>query len=61
MAQITNSISFKNAIIDLENNQIIELNKDTEQQYSLSEVFSRFHDKYVSLTIKENSELGFEG
>lgn len=34
MAQITNSISFKNAIIDLENNQIIELNKDTEQQYS---------------------------
>ena len=61
MAQITNSISFKNAIIDLENNQIIELNKDTEQQYSLSEVFSRFQDKYVSLTIKENSELGYEG
>ncbi|QYG30002.1 YonK family protein [Mammaliicoccus sciuri] len=60
MAKITNSVAFKNATVSLADNEIIEITKDAEHKYSLSEVLDRFEGKFVSITIKEDSELGAE-
>lgn len=60
MAKITNSVAFKNATVSLADNEIIEVTKEDEVKYSLSEVLNRFEGKFVSLTIKEDSELGAE-
>ena len=42
MAKITNSVAFKNATVSLADNEIIEVTKDAEYKYSLSEVLERF-------------------
>ncbi|WP_415408920.1 YonK family protein [Staphylococcus agnetis] len=57
MAKITNTINFKNAIIDLPNNTITEFTKDSEATYKLSDILDRFAEKYVTITIKEDTEL----
>ncbi|MDK1672899.1 YonK family protein [Staphylococcus saprophyticus] len=60
MAKITNSVAFKNALIDLSTNTIVEVTKDSEFTYSLSDVLNRFEGKYVAITIKEDAELGID-
>ncbi|EKI4463997.1 YonK family protein [Staphylococcus delphini] len=57
MAKLTNTVSFKNAVIDLENDTITEVTKDTESTFKLSEIIARFEDKYVSFSIKEDTEV----
>ncbi|MEJ7218464.1 YonK family protein [Staphylococcus gallinarum] len=57
MAKITNAVAFKNAIIDLADNSVTEITKDTEIKYSLADVLNRFEGKYVSFTIKEDAEF----
>lgn len=56
MAKLTNTVSFKNAIIDFENDTITEVTKDTESTFKLSEIINRFENKYVSFSIKEDTE-----
>ncbi|HDK5689035.1 TPA: YonK family protein, partial [Staphylococcus pseudintermedius] len=46
MAKLTNTVSFKNAIIDFENDTITEVTKDTESTFKLSEIINRFENKY---------------
>ncbi|EGQ4065579.1 YonK family protein [Staphylococcus pseudintermedius] len=57
MAKLTNTVSFKNAIIDFENDAITEVTKDTESTFKLSEIINRFENKYVSFSIKEDTEV----
>ncbi|ELJ9052756.1 YonK family protein [Staphylococcus pseudintermedius] len=57
MAKLTNTVSFKNAIIDFENDTITEVTKDTESTFKLSEIINRFENKCVSFSIKEDTEV----
>lgn len=59
MAKLTNSISISKCDINLAENKITEYNSKGEFQgeFKLDEVLSRFEDKIVSLTIKEDTEF----
>lgn len=57
MAKITNSINLKNALINTEEQTITEFNKDFTSTYTFEDIFGRFEDKHVNISIKEDTEL----
>ncbi|MED4883892.1 YonK family protein [Bacillus smithii] len=57
MAKLNHTISFKNAEISLEDNQIVEFLKDETLSHTLSDIINRFAGKKVDITFKEVSEL----
>ncbi|UXU70110.1 YonK family protein [Mammaliicoccus sciuri] len=61
MAKLAKTLSFKNALIDLNDDSITEFTKDSEIRHSLSESLGVFDGKMVAITIKEESELVEQG
>jgi hypothetical protein len=59
MAKQTLNYSFKNAVISLEENTIVEYGKEDIKVYVLSEILKKFEgeNKTVDLNIKESSDL----
>lgn len=57
MAKLNHTISFKNAEISLEDNQIVEFFKDEALTHRLSDIINRFNGKKVNITFQEVSEL----
>lgn len=61
MAKLATTLTFKNAIIDLEDDSITEITKTSEIRHSLSESLAKFEGKSVGIHIKEESELLEDG
>ncbi|WP_239704869.1 YonK family protein [Mammaliicoccus sp. E-M24] len=61
MAKLAKTLTFKNALIDLNDDSITEFTKDSEIRHSLSESLGTFEGKMVAITIKEESELVEQG
>lgn len=59
MVKQTLNYSFKNAVISLEENTIVEYGKEDIKVYVLSEILKKFEgeNKTVDLNIKESSDL----
>lgn len=56
MAKKTHSVSLK-GILDMDTGVIEEVTKDDVNNYNFIEILKEFHDKQVSITIKEETEL----
>ena len=58
MAKVSKSMSFKNAVIDLENNTITEFTKDDTKVYGLRDVLkTRNGIEGISVSIKQEDEM----
>ena len=60
MAKQNFSITFRNATVSLEDNEIIEHTKEEEIVHVLSDVIKLLEDKTVDITFKEIKDIGFE-
>lgn len=56
MAKKVHSVSLK-GILDMNNVEVHEITKDGEFVYDLKKILHEFHDKQISLVIKEENEL----
>lgn len=61
MAKMSKSLCFKNAVIDYENDIIMEISKDDTKSYVLSKILKEW-DKIegLNLTFKKDDELASE-
>lgn len=58
MAKVSKSMSFKNAVIDLENNTITEFTKDDTKVYGLRDVLKTWNGiEGISVSIKQEDEM----
>lgn len=59
MAKITNSITYKKAILNLPEGTITEHDKDDIPvgTHLLQDLAERFEDKFVQITVKEDQEV----
>lgn len=58
MAKVSKSMSFKNAVIDLENNTITEFTKDDTKVYGLRDVLKTWDGiEGISVSIKQEDEM----
>ena len=58
MAKISKSMSFKNAVINLEENTITEITKDYTKTYELRDVLETWNGiEGISISIKQEDEL----
>ena len=58
MAKVSKSMSFKNAVIDLENNTITEFTKDDTKVYGLGDVLKTWDGiEGISVSIKQEDEM----
>jgi YonK protein len=57
MAKLNHTLTFKNAEISLENNEITEELKESFETHVLSDVLNRFIGKKVDITIKEVTDV----
>lgn len=58
MAKISKSVSFKNAVINVDEDTIIELTKDDEKIYRLSDILRSWDGvENISFSIKQDNEM----
>ncbi len=58
MAKVSKSMSFKNAVIDLENNTITEFTKDDTKIYGLRDILETWDGiEGISIAIKQEDEM----
>ena len=58
MAKISKSVSFKNAVINVDEDTIIELTKDDEKIYRLSDILHSWDGvENISFSIKQDNEM----
>lgn len=57
MAKKDYTVSFRNAVIDLESDTITEINNNSTEEYSLSEVLAELEGKSLNITFKETKPL----
>lgn len=58
MAKISKSVSFKNAVINVDEDTIIELTKDDEKLYRLSDILRSWDGvENISFSIKQDNEM----
>ncbi|MFA1510067.1 YonK family protein [Priestia megaterium] len=57
MAKLNHTLTFKNATISLEDNEIVEYMKEDIQTHTLSDIIKRFEGKNLDITFKEVSDL----
>jgi hypothetical protein len=62
MAKKNLSVSFKNAVLDLEEGTISEFGKEEVKTYRLFDILRQFtgQDKFIDITIKESSDIPSE-
>lgn len=56
MAKKVHSVSLK-GYLDTSTGTVTDITKDGEYVYDLQEILNEFHDKHVSISIKEEIEL----
>lgn len=61
MAKRSKSVSFKNAIISVEDDTITEIMKDDSKTYKLSDTIAEWNEvEGISITIKKESDIESE-